>query len=68
LAETHPVILAGGLSPLNVFQAVEACHPAAVDVSSGVEKAPGKKDLEKVKSFMEAVSRCNYKFKTNRIF
>lgn len=68
LAETRPVILAGGLSPDNVSGAIAACGPAAVDVSSGVEKAPGRKDLVKVKSFIEAVSRCTSMIKTGKIF
>jgi len=58
ISETYPVILAGGLSPANVSQAIAACRPAAVDVSSGVEKSPGIKDLAKVKAFLETVSRC----------
>ena len=68
VSRIYPVILAGGLSPDNVAQAVAACHPAAVDVSSGVEKAPGIKDLEKVKAFLEAVSCCTSQKKLTKIF
>jgi phosphoribosylanthranilate isomerase len=50
-----PVVLAGGLTPDNVKQAIEIVHPFAVDVSSGVESAPGIKDKDKVARFMHQV-------------
>ena len=51
--KTHiPVVLAGGLTPANVRQAITSANPAGIDVSSGVEKSPGVKDLIKVKSFI----------------
>ncbi len=49
------VFLAGGLSPENVGEAIEAVHPFAIDVNSGVEFAPGKKDKLKLKMLREAV-------------
>lgn len=51
-----PLILAGGLTPENVTAAIEAAQPFAVDVASGVEAAPGRKDPELMEAFFAAVS------------
>lgn len=50
----RPVVLAGGLIPENARQAVEQVRPFALDVSSGVESMPGKKDHQKMREFIRA--------------
>lgn len=53
LARRRPIVLAGGLTPANVDEAIRTVRPAGVDVSTGVEAAPGVKDHEKVSLFLE---------------
>jgi phosphoribosylanthranilate isomerase len=57
-AAAHRIILAGGLKPENVAAAIRVVHPYAVDVASGVESKPGKKDHARVREFIQEVRRA----------
>lgn len=54
-----PIILAGGLTPENVGEAIATVRPFAVDVSSGVEAEPGRKDHTKLRAFIRAVQEAD---------
>ena len=58
-AKFHRVILAGGLTPENVGEAIRTVRPYAVDVASGVESRPGIKDPGKLRAFFAEVARAN---------
>jgi len=58
-AAKHKIILAGGLTPENVGEAILTVRPYAVDVASGVESCPGVKDPAKLRDFFAEVARAN---------
>jgi phosphoribosylanthranilate isomerase len=53
----HATVLAGGLDPHNVIEAIGACLPDAIDISSGLESSPGRKDLDKVERLLAHVRK-----------
>jgi phosphoribosylanthranilate isomerase len=57
LASQYPILLAGGLDPSNVAQAVQTVRPWGVDVASGVEASPGQKDHAAMRAFVVAAKR-----------
>jgi phosphoribosylanthranilate isomerase len=64
----YPLILAGGLDPENVAPAIQMSAACAVDVSSGVESSPGRKNYGKVAAFIKAVSGCGIEKYSENIF
>ena len=61
IKKTHPLILSGGLNEENIREAIEAVRPHAVDINSGVEISPGKKDPAKIRRIMEIVCEIGQK-------
>ena len=67
VTEAPRIVLAGGLTPDNVTDAIARCRPAAVDVSGGVEMAPGVKSPEKIAAFVAAVRSADQARKVTKL-
>jgi phosphoribosylanthranilate isomerase len=65
-AAAHRIVLAGGLTPENVGAAIRSVRPYAVDVASGVESKPGKKDHAKLQAFIEEVRNAEQQLNAPR--
>jgi phosphoribosylanthranilate isomerase len=59
LARRRPILLAGGIGPSNARQAIRAVQPWGLDVSSGVEVAPGRKSRTKIAALMDSVTKVD---------
>jgi phosphoribosylanthranilate isomerase len=59
LGREHPLFLAGGLDASNVARAIHTMRPYAIDLSSGLEHAPGQKDFGKIDAFIDAFRAAN---------
>lgn len=68
LSALRPFALAGGLRPDNVADAIRAAHPSAVDLSSGIEEAPGRKNLEKMRELVNNVRQQSITWPTAPVF
>ncbi len=62
IAQTAPILVAGGLNSSNVGEAIRRINPWGVDVASGVESVPGVKDPQKVRAFIQAVRAAEKEF------
>ena len=65
IAQNYRTILAGGLSPDNIVEAVQTVSPYAIDMNSGVESAPGIKDAVKLKQLFNHIQEFRYGWKAD---
>ncbi len=65
---TQPLVLSGGLNENNVLEALFKVRPAALDINSGVESAPGRKDPEKIKRMMQIIQNHDSGVQTPHVF
>jgi phosphoribosylanthranilate isomerase len=66
LAKAHPILLAGGLTPENVAGAIRQVHPWGVDVASGVEISPGRKDSARLADFIKIAKETELREEVTR--